>query len=79
MWETMVLNVINRPSNVARKFNVITKIRKYKRFHEKHHFIMMAMEVHDTHRCDMDHFIRECAYLFHNRQSRGHLFFFFLH
>jgi hypothetical protein len=49
------------------EISVITKIRKYKKFHEGHHFIMMAMEVHDTPRCDMDHFIKECAYLFHNK------------
>jgi hypothetical protein len=24
----------------------------------------MAMEVHDTLECDMDHFIKECAYIF---------------
>jgi uncharacterized membrane protein YwaF len=33
----------------------------------------MAMEVHNTPKRDMDHFIRECGYLFHDRQSRGHL------
>jgi hypothetical protein len=31
------------------------------------------MEVHDTLGCDMDHFIRECAYLFHDKQLKGHL------
>jgi hypothetical protein len=33
----------------------------------------MAMEVHDTLGHDIDHFIKECAHLFHNRLSRGHL------
>jgi hypothetical protein len=33
----------------------------------------MAMEVHDASEHDMDRFIRECACLFHNRRSRGHL------
>jgi hypothetical protein len=33
----------------------------------------MAMEVHATLGCDMDHFIRECVRLFHDRWSRGHL------
>jgi hypothetical protein len=44
-----------------------------KGFHEVHHFIPMAMEVHGAFGRDMDHFIREYACLFHNRQSRGHL------
>jgi len=33
----------------------------------------MAIEVHVAFGHDMDHFNRECAYLFHDRQSRGHL------
>jgi hypothetical protein len=33
----------------------------------------MAMEVHNTLRHDMDCFIKECAHLFHDRQSKGHL------
>jgi len=33
--------------------------------------------MHDTPRCDMDHFIKECARLFHNNWSRGHLSLFF--
>jgi len=49
------------------KFNVIAKIHKYKGIHERHHFILMAMEVHGAPECDMDHFIRECARLFHDR------------
>jgi hypothetical protein len=32
----------------------------------------MAMEVHNTLGHDMDHFIRECVRLFHNRQLKGH-------
>ncbi len=31
------------------------------------------MEVGNTPKHDMDHFIRECACLFHNRQSKDHL------
>jgi hypothetical protein len=31
------------------------------------------MEVHGVPGHDMDHFIRECACFFHDRQSRGHL------
>ncbi len=33
----------------------------------------MAMEVHDAHGCNMDCFIKECAHLFHNRESNIHL------
>jgi hypothetical protein len=46
---------------------------KYKGFHEGHHFILMAMEVHGISRYDMDHFVRECAHFFHDRWSKGHL------
>jgi len=60
------------------KLNVIVKIRKYRGLHEGHQFIPMAMEVHGAPRCDMDCFIKECACLFHDRQSRGHLFIYFL-
>jgi hypothetical protein len=55
------------------ELNAIAKIHKYKKFHEKHH-ILMAMEVHGAPGCDMDCFIRECARLFHDRRSGGHLF-----
>jgi len=70
-------NVIIQLIGVVAKLNAIVKIRKYKGFHEGNHFILMAMEVHNTLECDMDRFIRECARLFHNRQSRGHLSLFF--
>jgi hypothetical protein len=63
----VVLNVINRIVGVIAKLNAITKIRKYRKHYEEHHFILMAMEVHGTFGHDMDHFIRECAHLFHNR------------
>jgi hypothetical protein len=33
----------------------------------------MAMEVHGELRHDMDRFIKECAYLFHDRQLKDHL------
>jgi hypothetical protein len=62
----VVSNVINQPVGAIKKFNTIAKIRKYKRHHEGHHFILMAMEVHGTFKHDMDHFIRKCAHLFHN-------------
>ncbi len=65
--EMMVTNVINRPTSVIVKLNVIAKIRKYRKFYEGHHFILMAMEMHCALKCDIDHFIRECVRLFHNR------------
>jgi hypothetical protein len=36
-------------------------------------FILMAMEVHSAFGHDTDCFIRECACLFHDKQSKGHL------
>ncbi len=66
-WEMMVLNVISQSASVTAKLNAIANICKYKRFQKGHHFILMAMEVHNTPECDMDHFIKECACLFHNR------------
>jgi len=62
--ETMATSVISRPTNASAKLNAIIKIRKCRRLHEKHHYILMAMGVHDAPRCDMDHFIRECAFFF---------------
>jgi hypothetical protein len=49
------------------KLNAIAKIYKSKRLDEKHHFIPMAMEVHDAFKRDIGRFIKECAHLFHNR------------
>ncbi len=45
----------------------------------KYHFILMAMEVHNMFRHDMDCFIRECVHLFHDKQSRGYLSLSLLH
>jgi hypothetical protein len=67
MWEMVVSNVINQPTNVIMELNTIFKVHKYKRFHEGHHFIPMAMEVHGALECDMDDFIKECAHFFHDR------------
>jgi hypothetical protein len=72
-WDTMALSVINRLTSAIAKLNTILKIRKYRRLQKGHHFIPMAMEVHNATRRDMDHFIKECVHLFHNRQSKGHL------
>jgi hypothetical protein len=49
------------------EFNVIAKIHKYKGLHEGHQFILMAMEVFNAPRHDMDRFIREHACILHNR------------
>jgi hypothetical protein len=73
MQETMVLNIISRLTNAIVKLNIIAKIHKYRGHHEGYHFIPMAMEVHGEPRCDINHFIRECARLIHNRRSKGHL------
>jgi hypothetical protein len=72
-WEMVAMNVISWPIGVIVKFSAIVKIHKYKRFHEGHHFIMMPMEVQSALRCDMDRFIRDCAYLFHDKRLRCHL------
>ncbi len=69
----MVSNVINRPRSVVMELNAIVKICKYRGLHEGHHFIPMAMEVHDAPGRDMNHFIKGCAHLFHNRQLGNHL------
>jgi hypothetical protein len=44
----MAMNVINRLINVIVELSDITKIRKYKGLHDKHHFILTAMEVHEA-------------------------------
>jgi len=67
-WEMMATSVISQLASVVAKLNTITKICKYKGIHEGHQFILMAMEVHGALRHDMDCFIRECVYLFHDRQ-----------
>jgi hypothetical protein len=62
-WETVPSNVISWPRGAVAKFSTIVKIRKYKRFQEGHHFILMAMEVHNLPKHDMDCFIRESVHL----------------
>jgi hypothetical protein len=71
--ETVVSNFISRSASATMELNTIVKIQKYKRLHEGHHFIPMAIEVHDALGHDMDHFIRECAHLFHDRRLGDHL------
>jgi len=72
-WEIATLNVISQPTSVATKLNTIINIRKYRGLHERHHFIQMAMKVHGALGQDMDHFIKECIRLFHDRKSSSHL------
>jgi hypothetical protein len=55
----MALSVINRPIGAAMELNAIAKICKYKRFHENHHFILMAMEVHGALGQNMDCYNKE--------------------
>jgi hypothetical protein len=69
----MATNIISQPASTVVELNTIAKIHKYKGFHERHHFIPMAMDVHDAPRHDMDHFIKECVRFFHNRRLKGHL------
>jgi hypothetical protein len=67
MWEMVTFNVISQPTCAIVELNAIVNIHKYKGLHEGHHFISMAMEVHDAFECDMDHFIKERVRLFHDR------------
>jgi len=59
------MSVIIQP--IGAKLSTITKIRKYKRFHQGHQFIPMAMEVDDVPRHNMNHLIMECVCIFHDR------------
>ncbi len=76
-WKIVAKSVINKPTSENVKPKTIAKIEKYKKFCEGHHFITMALEVHNAIGHDMDCFIKECACLFHDKWSRGHLFLFF--
>ncbi len=49
MQETVVMSVISQLACVVVKLSAIVKICKYKELHKGHHFILMAMEVHNTH------------------------------
>jgi hypothetical protein len=46
--QMMILGVISQSASVIAKFNAIAKICKYKKFHERQHFILIAMKVHDA-------------------------------
>jgi hypothetical protein len=75
--DTMASSLISQPACAIAKLSTIINIHKYKRFHERYHFISMAMEVHNTPRCDLDRFMRECAHFFDNKWSKSHLCLFF--
>jgi hypothetical protein len=78
MREMVVLNVINPSKGVTTKFSAIVKIHKYKRLHDRHYFIPMAMEVHGAPRCDMDRFIKVHA-RFSMINDQKVIYLFFLH
>ncbi len=54
LWEMMTSSVIIQLAGVIAKHITIVKIHKYKRLHEGHYFILMAMKVHGAPGCDMD-------------------------
>jgi hypothetical protein len=72
-WEIVASNVINQPSSVDMELSAVIKIHKYRRLHEGHHFIPLALKVDNTPMRDMDHFIREFACIFHNGRLGSHL------
>jgi presenilin-like A22 family membrane protease len=47
-WEMVASSVISWLVGVAVELSAIVKIHKYRRLYEGHHFISMAMEVHDN-------------------------------
>jgi hypothetical protein len=75
--EMVASNVISSLACAIVKLSTIVKIHRYKTLHEGHHFIPMAMNVHDALERDMDRFIIECVHLFHDRRSKDHLSLFF--
>jgi hypothetical protein len=75
--EMVATNVISWPIAAIAKFSTIVKICKYRGLHKGHHFIPMAMEMHDAPKHDIDHFIKERAHLFHDRWLEDHLSLYF--
>jgi len=63
----VVLSVISQLTGAIAELTAIVKIYKYRKLHEGHHFIPMAMEVHNAPLHDMDHFISQCVRFFHDR------------
>jgi exosome complex RNA-binding protein Rrp42 (RNase PH superfamily) len=56
--DTVALNVISQLTIVVTKLSTIVKIYKHRGLHKRHHFISMAMEVHNAPQHDMDHSIK---------------------
>jgi hypothetical protein len=54
MQEMVASSVISWSIGVVVELSAIAKIRKCRGPREGHHFILLAMEVHDTPMCDMD-------------------------
>ncbi len=73
--EMVATNVIHQITGVVAKLNTIIKIHKYRRIHEKHHF----MEVHGTLGRDIYHFIRECACIFSRETIKRSFILIILH
>jgi len=63
----VVSNVISQLIGATTKLSTIVKIYKYRGLHIGHHFIPMALEVHNAHRCDMGRLIKERVCLFHDK------------
>jgi hypothetical protein len=47
-WETVALNVISQLTSAVTELSTIVKIHDYKGLHEGHHFIPMAMKMHNA-------------------------------
>ncbi len=67
MQKTVALSVINQLVGAIVKLSIIAEICKYIGLREGCHFILMAMEMHNAPRHDMDGFIKKCACHFHER------------
>jgi hypothetical protein len=47
-WEMVATSVISWSIGASMELNAIANICKCKKFHEGHHFILMAIEMHNT-------------------------------
>jgi len=66
-WKMVDSSGISKLANATAKFSTIVKIHKYRRLHERHHFIPMVMDMHIAPKRVMDHFIKDCVCLFHDK------------
>ncbi len=60
----VAMSVISQLAGPTPKLNTIARIYKYRKLHERHHFILLAMEVHGAPGNDMDRFIKEHVLIF---------------